>query len=187
MRPSFTTINNIEFKIDTSFRTAIECNKVLTDDEIGEHEKSLAIIYLIFGDKGLEHAEIYQELLDKALLYLTCGKGFKDHKGEPDMDFEQDMSYIEASFMLDYNIDLENTDIHYWKFNDLLGGLSEDAILNRIRYIRNYDLEEIKKNPKFRKKMVEQKEAVALKKKKKKATTEQQQNSDAFFNAIERE
>lgn len=185
MKPTCTIINDIEFEINSDFRTAVKCNNVLTDVEIGNHEKSLAIIYLIFGEKGLNHGDIYQELLDKALLFLTCGRGFKDKKGEADMDYEQDMSFIEASFMLDYNIDLENNNMHYWKFNELLSGLSEDAILSRVRYIRNYDLSEIK-GAKYKKQMIEQKEAVALKKKKIRATTQQQKNSNAFFEAIER-
>lgn len=187
MRPHYAEINGVKFKIDTDFKTAVECDRVLRDPNIGSHEKTLAIIYLIFGDAGLERSDIYQELLDKALIYLTCGKGFKENKDEPDMDLIQDMDYIEASFMLDYKIDLENSDMHYWKFNKLLCGLSEDTILNRVRYTRNIDISEIK-DPKYKKKVLEQQKAVKLNNNIKKSITfEQQKNMDAFFDTIERE
>ena len=65
------------------------------------------------------------------------------------MSFIEDMDYIEASFMSDYNIWLPDIKMHWWKFFNLMNGLSNSelgncCILNRIRNLRNYDTSKIK-------------------------------------------
>lgn len=113
--PEYVRIGNEEYKINTDFRIAIQCDKIARDDEIGDYERALAIIYTLFGDKGLEHQEHYEKLLNYAMKYLACGKEIDTHKKqeEPDMDFILDMPYIEASFMSDYNMDLEGKQMHW--------------------------------------------------------------------------
>ena len=103
------------------------------------------------------------------------------------MDFTQDMDYIEASFMSDYNIDLTNTEMHWWKFYNLINGLSNSemgncCVLNRVRNLRTYDTKDIK-DPKELEKIKKAKQQVALKKRvvKKNLTTEQQKNIDNFY------
>ena len=63
--------------------------------------------------------------------------------------------------MSDYNIDINNTEMHFWKFCDLISGLTEDSILNRIRDLRNTDLSEYK-DDKTKNKIREAMEKVAL-------------------------
>lgn len=113
--PEYVIIDNEEYKINTDFRVAIECNRISEDEEIGDFERALAIIYTLYGDKGLEHQEHYNKLLEYAQKYLACGKKI-DHKQkeeERDMDFILDMPYIEASFMSDFHIDLEGRKMHW--------------------------------------------------------------------------
>ena len=52
------------------------------------------------------------------------------------MSFKQDNGYIKASFMSDYKIDLDKVEMHWWQFFDLLQGLTENSVLNRVRSIR---------------------------------------------------
>ena len=51
--PEFVKIGAKKYKINTDFRVAIECNNIAMNDSIGEYEKSLAVIYKLFGDEGL--------------------------------------------------------------------------------------------------------------------------------------
>lgn len=184
--PSKVKIEDKEYPIDTDFRVAIECNSIAMDTEIGDYERALAIIYKLFGDKGLEDKQNHCKLLELAQKYLLCGKELNQDikQDEIDMDFEQDMDYIEASFMSDYNIDLANTEMHWWKFYNLMNGLSNSEIgnccvLNRVRNLRNYDTSEIK-DVKERTKIEEAKQKVALKKKVKPLTKEQQESAERF-------
>ena len=99
---------------------------------------------------------------------------------EPDMDYTYDMGLIIASFISDYKIDLsepENETMHWWKFIDLLNGLSPKSALNRVREIRNKDLGDYKDNPKAMEELIQAKRLVALPEK---ITESEQEALDEF-------
>lgn len=50
-KPSYTKIDGEVYEINTDFRVGIECNKVAQDTSVGDYERALAIIYLLFGEK----------------------------------------------------------------------------------------------------------------------------------------
>ena len=186
--PEFAEIDGKRYKINTDFRIAIECQDIATNEEIGDYERALAIIYKLYGDEGLKDFEKYDKLLELGIKFIACGKEIEPTTGgEPDMDFVQDMDYIEASFMSDYNIDLTNIEMHWWKFYNLINGLSNSemgncCVLNRVRNLRTYDTKDIK-DPKELEKIRKAKQQVALKKKvvKKDLTAKQKQNIDKFY------
>ena len=124
--PEYVKVGDKKYKINTDFRVAIECNNIAQDDSIGNTERPLAIMYKLFGDEGLDNSQDWEKLLELAIKYLTLNKDTNgvDNNTEIDMDFSEDMDYIEASFMSDYNIDLANTEMHWYKFYNLINGLS---------------------------------------------------------------
>ncbi len=185
--PEYVIIDNEEYKINTDFRIAIECNRIAEDEEIGDYERALAIIYTLFGDKGLENKIHHEELLKYAKKYLACGKdiNINQKEEEKDMDFILDMPYIEASFMSDFHIDLEGRQMHWWKFYNLLNGLSSSelgnsCILNTIRAGRRYDPKEIQDSKK-RQEFIEWQKSIALPKKKKAHTKEQKETANKVY------
>lgn len=186
--PEYVKVNDRMYKINTDFRVAIKCNEVATDETIGDLERALAVVYLLF-EGGLDNPDDFGELLRLARKYLFCGKEPTDNVEEPDMDYVEDMDYIEASFMSDYRIDLSNETMHWWKFNNLMNGLSNSemgncCVLNRIRNLRNYDTREIK-DSKQRQKIEKAKKQVALKRyKKENHLTQEQERSMRELNQI---
>ena len=177
--PKFVKTKKRTYKINTDYRFALRCDEI-SKKYISEEEKALAIIYILFGEEGLNNAEDWNELLEVGLKYLSY-KGTLDsinEEEECDMSFEQDWGYIQASFFGDYGIDLSNCQMHWYQFFDLLNGLSEESILGRIRYIRNFDLNKIK-DSKERETWIKQKERVALKTETLK-TTEQKRLDELF-------
>lgn len=171
--PKFAQIKNVKYKINTDYRVTLECEKV-AQSNVPEEEKALAIIYLLFGDRGLRDSENWQELLEVGLKYLRCGKEIidNDEETEVDMDFEQDWEYIKASFFYDYKIKLtQKKYMHWWEFYNLLCGLSENCILSRVRFVRNYDISQIKDSKEYEK-MARQKEMLMIKKESKKTAEE---------------
>ena len=182
--PEYVKIGDKKYKINTDFRVAIECNNIAQDDSIGNTERPLAIIYKLFGDEGLDNSQDWDKLLELAIKYLTLNKDTSgvDKDTEIDMDFNEDMDYIEASFMSDYRIDLTTEKMHFWKFYTLLEELSNSelgncCVLNRVRNLRTFDLSQIKDN-KERERLAKAKEMVALKSTKKevKLTKEQEES-----------
>lgn len=183
--PEYVKVGDKKYKINTDFRVAIKCNNIAQDDNINDTERPLAIIYKLFGDEGLDNPQDWEKLLELGIKYLSLGKDTIgiDKDTEIDMDFNEDMDYIEASFMSDYRIDLAETKMHWWKFYTLLEGLSNSelgncCVLNRVRNLRTFDLSQIKDN-KEREKLAKAKEMVALKSVKKdevKLTKEQEES-----------
>lgn len=184
--PEYVKIGDKKYKINTDFRIAIECNNIAQDDSIGNTERPLAIIYKLFGDEALkkENAKDWDKLLELGIKYLSLGKEINnvDKDADIDMDFNEDMDYIEASFMSDYGIDLAETKMSWWKFYKLLEGLSNSemgncCVLNRVRNLRNFDLSQVKDN-REREKLAKAKEMISLKKDKHEIElTEQQKES----------
>ena len=186
--PEYVEIDGEKYKINTDFRYAIECNRIAEDESIGDFERALAIIYVLFGDKGINTPDNYEKLLKMAKKYLSCGKELESANEKPDMDFIQDYDYIETSFQSDYGINLEDTEMHWWKFMKLMNGLSNSelgncCILNRVRNLRNFDLKDIK-DPRERKKIIEAQKQVALRKNIKKPTKEQRQSVENLLEQL---
>lgn len=184
--PEYAKVGEKVYKINTDFKVALRCEEVALDKSIDDTERALAIIYLLYGEAGLNSPEDYEVLIEKAGVYLGCGKKTIDSKEKPDMDFEQDKSYIKASFFTDYNIpDIYKTDMHWWDFIDLMNGLKEDCVLNRVREIRNYDTSGIK-DAKTLEQIRKQKQAVALRRKEHDMTEEEKKGYDEFSELVNR-
>lgn len=187
--PEFVKVNGKKYAINTDYRIALKCNKITADPNIGDNERILSIIYLLFGDEALDDFENHTELILLAMKFLSCGiEGSLNNTGEEvkrDMDFYQDWDYISASFMSDYNIDIDNVKMHWWKFYSLLNGLSNSydnncCVLNRIRNLRNFDVSKIE-DPKQRSEIIKAKQSIALKKEPVKLTKEQEKNMNKFY------
>ena len=180
--PKFAQIKNKKYKINTDFRIAIKCNTIAEDSSITDEERAIAVIYLLFGEKVFKNGENLEELLKIAVKYLSCGKTVEEKnnsKENTDFDFEEDWEYIKASFFYDYKIKFnKHTYMHWWEFYNLLCGLSDNCVLNRVRYIRNFDISKIK-DSKEKEEWIRQKEQFALRKETPK--TEEETRLDELF------
>lgn len=172
--PLYAQIGNKKYKINTDYKVTLRCDEIARSG-VSDTERGMAIIYLLFGDKGLKDSQNWEELLKIALKYLRCGKETDENNNqdkEVSMDFKQDWEYIKTSFFYDYKIKLtKNKYMHWWEFYNLLCGLSEKCILNRVRFIRDFDISQIK-DGKEKQKWIEQKQQVVLKRTEEKTSEE---------------
>ena len=177
--PQYAEVAGVKYKINTDYRVALRCFEVIEDPTICDEERSLAVIFLLFGEVPTDNLEDFLRIAGD---YLRCGeKAEVQASNVRDMDFVEDEKYINASFMSDYQIDLSRTDMHFWQYIQLIQGFTERSVMSRVREIRNYDLEELK-DPKSRAKMAKAKEAVALPEK---FTREEQNAIDKFEKLFE--
>lgn len=197
MNPTLVIIDDIEYPINTDFRVALECNKIAEDKTIGDFERALAVIYKLFGDKGLEHQEHYEKLLEYARKYLLCGKSieeFEKQKKEDknDLDFDKCVGLIKSSFKFDYQYDPYTKEyLHWYEFNNDLMNLSTSEFgtccaLNRTVSILNQDPKEIKDNE-SRKKLIDLQNELRKKycvEHKKERTKEQQDMVNKIYEAF---
>lgn len=173
--PEALVVNGIEYEVNTGYKDALACIACINDPELGEIERAYGVLELLYKEPPPE-AEAH-EALRLALKYLRCGDKFKPSDQKSDMDFEYDMHYIRSSFRSDYGIDLARSEMHWWGFCELLQGLTDHCILNRIRDLRNYDLSSIK-DAKARSKLAKAQRDVALPVK---FSQEDQDILDAFY------
>ena len=176
MYPKYAQIGDEQYEINTDYRVAKECYVIINDATITDQERTLAVIFKLFGFVPKQNLEVF---LEKSILFLSCGRQShtdEENNTEPDFDVNFDEGFIEASFQSCYGIDLNGADLHWWRFNDLIQGLDKNCILSRVREIRNYDLNEIK-DPIQRAKMAASQEALKLPER---VSPEEQQKLDEF-------
>ena len=177
--PTKMEINGKEYDIDTNYKTALACFKAINDSEIKDIERAIAVTTLLLGkDVPLEDTK---EAIEKCGIYLRCGKTKNVENKDVDVDYFQDESAIRTSIRQCYHENLnEKPYVHWWEYNELIEGLTEDTLLSKIREIRNFDLSK-EKDPKARQKIQEAKEFYAIKKEEKPMTEEERKNINEFY------
>ena len=193
--PEYVKVNEELYKINTDFRVAIECNKIATDESIDDYERALAIVYLLFGDKGL-NCKNENKIFELAMKYLSLGSTQNGLKNENKSEFELDINkcegLIRSSFKFDYKYDpYELEYLHWYDFYNDLQNLSTSefgncCILNRVTSILNEDASKIKDSKDKKQLLDAQKE---LKEKyciiKEKVQTEaQKESAKEFYKAL---
>lgn len=157
--PEALVVQGTEYAINTGYEYALACLSCINDPDMSDIERAYGVIGILYK----ETPQDLNEAVRMAVKYLRCGKESDNASSrQPDMDFECDMNYIRSSFRSDYGLDLNrNPDMHWWEFSELLQGLTDNCVLNRIRDLRNYDLSSIK-DARTRSKIIQAQREVAL-------------------------
>ena len=194
-KPEYIKVDNELYKINTDFRVALECNNISRDITIENYERGLAIIYKLFGEKGL-NCKNQNKLMELAVKYLSLGgiqKGLKnENKDKFELDFNKCEGVIKSSFKFDYNYDpYELEYLHWYDFYNDLANLSTSefgncCMLNRITSILNQDASKIK-NSKDRKQLIDAQKELREKYciiKEKEQTEKQKESAREFYKSL---
>lgn len=119
------------FKLHTDFRVGIQITQASMDAELTDYEKMAVYRNLLFD--SLEPIDITAvgECLEWFLNGWSHDKHIKSESGNV-MDFDIDQGRIYSAFLSQYQIDLNTTDMHFWKFMYLLTNLEECAFTRVI-------------------------------------------------------
>lgn len=146
------------YHINTDFKNGIKISLALDDWQLGDEERVLTALSLLYGE-GIPYD--MNIALDGLRWFLTCGKeAYKASYSDIDdvdnakesvnvkgddisFDFEVDASNIYAAFLKNYNIDLTKTDMHWFQFIALFSNLKNTS-LNDMMYYRTLDLSQYK-------------------------------------------
>lgn len=180
MYPTKMEANGHVYNINTDYRVALACFKALEDTEITNLERFYAIETLLLGSDVLEEDE---EILQKKIaIYLRCGKEENIEEEEKDFDYLQDEVNTRTSIRQCYHINLNEVSyMHWYEYNELISGLTEETLISKIRDLRSYDLSE-EKDEKRRNEIIKAQERVALKEIHIK--TKEEEELDEFWKSI---
>lgn len=197
MYPQYVEIENKRYKINTDFRVALECNRISEDNTIGDLERALAIIYMLFGENGINTPGHYEKLLELAQKYLLCGENIDEFSRQRkdnnnDLDFNKCEGLIKSSFKYDYQYDPYSKDyLHWYEFNNDLMNLSASemgtcCVLNRVVDILNRKPKDIK-DKKQKDNLVKTQNELRRKyciEHKRKSTDEQRKSAENFLKSL---
>ncbi len=142
--------------IETNFRAAILFEMMVQNGDVPDHEKAQYAIDLFFPDGFPKPENEQKEALEGMLWFYTCGKSEQDEKQSAGTgkgpgiqkriyDYDVDAPLIYAAFLSQYGIDLQDIPyLHWWKFNALFQGLSENQKIVEIMGYRAINLSTIK-------------------------------------------
>lgn len=141
--------------INTDFRIGILFELLMQDNNLSDEDKILATFNLYFNNlpNNLEEAFKNQYVaLETVLWFYRCGKEeTNNNKGEKVTkkrkqiySFEYDDEYIYDAFLEQYKIDLNEAELHWWKFKAMFIGLNENILFSKIMGYRQVDLAKIK-------------------------------------------
>ena len=134
--PEVVEIAGTSVKIDTSFRTGIIFEEMLSDPELSDENKLLTMLELYYPGIVFDETTI-REAIEKIFWFYRCGAEPRPNAGaEGDgkavFSYEHDADYIYAGFMSAYRIDLAKDTLHWWQFRALFRSLPEDTQIMKI-------------------------------------------------------
>lgn len=134
--PEVVEIAGNSVKIDTSFRTGIIFEEMLSDPELSDEDKLLTMLELYYPGIVFDETTI-REAIEKIFWFYRCGSEPRqiaggDEGGKTVFSYEYDADYIYAGFMSAYRIDLAKETLHWWQFRALFRSLPEDTQIMKI-------------------------------------------------------
>lgn len=141
-------IGTIEF--NTDFRVSILFELLMQERNISKKSKIIQSIKLYYPN--LDEITDYSKAIDDILWFYRCGKelanSIKNSNNKEKLNqiysYEFDDNYIYSAFLQQYNIDLQEVNLHWWKFKAMFDGLSKDTKIVEIMGYRATDLSKIK-------------------------------------------
>lgn len=172
--------NGRVYPINTDYRIALACLKALDDETINDLERFYAVESLLLGTNVLQEDESILKI--KIANYLRCGREKNTAEDEIDMDYFQDKRLIRTSIQqVFHGLDVDEIEyLHWYKYNELIEGLTEDSVLERTRRLRTYDTSNINDDKELQR-IEKAKQRVALKKKIPQLTQEQRKSVNKFY------
>ena len=138
-------MDGVEYPIHADFRTVLRCFEIQGQKQELSENELLDMLGLFYN---MNHLIATEEHVNKMFWFFSCGRE-KEKKKFPrkiagindkqPFDFEEDANLIYAGFMQQYGIDLQESDMHWWKFMILLENLGNGTRLQKVMEYRTID------------------------------------------------
>jgi hypothetical protein len=132
--PTAIEIDGIEYDINYDFRSCLRIILAFEDSSLAAFEKQMILLENLYRDipTNLEQA------IRKGIKFLNGGKEEEmSGKSQPRLySFEKDAPFIMAAFKQTHDIDLETSDMHWWKFMTLFMDMGSDTTFSNLVSLR---------------------------------------------------
>ena len=128
--------------IDVSFRAALECFRIFSDEFMSKGEQAYTCAMVLFDSELTVLNLLHEGMFEFIAWYLRRGEDVEEEEDiqEKYFDILKDSERIFAAFRQAYRIDLRTEDLHYWDFISLLNNIPEDTRFSQIIRIRSMDI-----------------------------------------------
>jgi len=163
--PRSLNIGGAEVEINSGFHTSIQFQEVIKDKETLENKDTLEILNLYFPivknttdnstelEKNLciKVLENAKEAYEKILWFYRCGEEKAENAQNEDkptrdvFSYQHDSQALISDFKREYDIDLLETNLHWWNFKSYLNGLTENSEIKQRMKFRTVDITKVPK------------------------------------------
>lgn len=151
--PTSVFIDGEEYEINTDFRIGILFEQLMQDKSLSDYQKLEGALSLYYPIVPHDKAKAIEAIMQ----FYQCGKnneqvedGSSNEKLQNDLSetstkgpiysYEYDADLFYSAFKEQYQIDLQDEDLHWWKFKALFKGLSEDTKLSKVMNFRSIEI-----------------------------------------------
>lgn len=189
--PSAVEIEGQCYDIVTDYKEWLRFIKLVNDEELSSDMRIALMVEWYIDEIPLK---ILSEALEKLIDFMR-GPYKEDASNEEEeykrstkninlIDYSIDSGRIIAAFKQDYNIDLRNTNMHWWEFLNYLNNISKDTELMQVIRYRSMDTSKLKGDEKaFYEKM---KKACSLVQKQKARPKTKEERDEEFRERVKR-
>lgn len=142
--PKSVRVNGVDCPVSSDFRTILKCYEIQSGKTELSQEELLQILLLFYQKQKI----FSEEHVNQMFWFFSCGREPSKRKfpskiaglnDKQPFDFEEDADLIYAGFMQQYGIDLQESDMHWWKFMILLENLGNGTRLQKVMEYRTID------------------------------------------------
>jgi hypothetical protein len=139
--PDILEVDGIEYEINSDFRTCLRIILAYEDDNLTISEKNMVMLnnlYRVYTHNAKLPDDV-QAAAEAGVKFLNGGDAVKTGEGENGLrifSFSKDARFIFAAFRQTHGIDLEESDMHWWKFLAYFMDLGADTFFCNLTSLR---------------------------------------------------
>lgn len=146
--PDCVRVSKKKIYLKTDFRTSIRFELLMMDETKSDEEKLRQALKLYYGDYRFSPA-LLEEAVEGIIWFYTGGKKSSKAKKQKSesrsrlsrvYDYEHDADYIYSAFLQQYNVDLQDQQLHWWKFKAMFRALTDQCEFVKIMGYRSIEI-----------------------------------------------
>lgn len=141
--PDSIEVGSKSLKVKTDYREWVNLELTLENVESTTIQKLNCMMKLLLDNLQNVDESFLLEVSNGIMNFYNCGKSNNDKKeniskiSKKIYSFDSDQDYIYTDFIRYYDIDLSNTNLHWWKFRKLFLELPDDSKTKTIMMYRS--------------------------------------------------